>query len=926
MKKQNLIILLVLLLVCIMAGCKSDNDDPSDSQNGSNPSQENADSSDTMSEENLVLSNFSPVESYSSKGMCYIEDCIAHFFDAETGTDIVLCSKPNCPHKRTTEGTTNACDAYLGYDARTPFLTGDSIYFITSRESDAGLTFDKYVVRTDLDGRNRKELVKLEGVQSIICSEYDNGYLAACYINSMDLDKKEYFEGSEGAFSYGNKEKRESGIYLINTATGEIEFMDSFSEHYDSYCWNCGFYDNKLYYLTYYTLNKIEYSNYEDLDKYYEDVSKNAVQQIYEYDIKTKTKVKIWEGGYAENISINGYGYISIEDEEKIVFIKGGKEIARFMPDELSYDGCDQHYTWKYVYNNVIYMVNGKRVWYKDMSTGDIQYVAGGKLNGKGIYRIDAIIGKWIYYLYEADGKQYECAIEKESFLSGDLSSAKIMITRDAPIRVEPEDSQDVNDNNSNNDMQNGNNDNGISDKDRQNNNTNAMDSKTYIENLLASEPEADESIDDIDENTIVWALMRIGDEADKRTERINKKLKDDGYPYEILIQQLDTLEETLDYRKAMMKAGADVVYTGMPSSQTDETAWDPAYEAIMKNKLLKLDDYLKGSKLYDMIPEKLWDSVRVDGSIYCIPNPALRNSCFSIVFKKSAYTEEQLQNFDDTIGGLTPFISAENKLYYGDDRFVSMYGIHSNTYGIYYTDDGFGNLTGLDEYVNGLTALNSLAQAGMVINPRTKGFEESKDEWSVAFCDDFYTSLLNEDDYYIRTYRGIVEPGFNSSIAIKASSHNPDGAFKLIELIMTDPEYAKLAVYGENVILKDGFAYDTEKEKYAVGYLSRLQFGVKELVYPDKDSYLTRFESIEAKKEYYASNFDPVNMSELKYPVEMLKLRNLAYDNETIIFKKDFSERLKKWQQETDEIFLSLPLEGKVAAKQPDEVTNEAM
>ena len=903
MKKQSFIILIALLFVFIMAGCKSDNDNPSDGQNGGKTGQENTDSSGITSEENLILSNFSPVEYYSSKGMCYVENCIAHFFDAETGTDIVLCSKPNCPHKRTTEGTTNACDAYLGYDARTPFLTGDSIYFITSRDSDAGLAYDKYVVRTDLDGRNRKELVKLERVQSILCSEYDNGYLAACYMNSMDLDKKEYFEGSEGASSFGNKEKRESGIYLVNTATNEIEFMDSFSEHYDSYCWNCGFYDNKLYYLTYYTLNKIEYSDYEDPDKYYEDVSKNAVQQIYEYDIKTKTKTIIWEGGYAENISINGYGYISIEDEEKIVFLKGGKEIARFMPDELSYDGCDQHHTLKYVYNNVIYMVNGKKVWYKDMNTGDIQYVAGGKLNGKGIYRIYAIIGKWIYYLYEADGKQYECVTEKESFLSGDLSSAKIMITRDAPIHVEPEDSQNVNDNNSKNDMQNGN-----------------------SENLLTSEPEEDESMDDIDENTIVWALMRIGDEADKRTEQINKKLKEDGYPYEILIQQHDTLEETLDYRKAMMKAGADVVYTGMPSSQTDETAWDPAYEAIMKNKLLKLDDYLKGSKLYDMIPEELWDSVRVDGSIYCIPNPALRNSCFSIVFKKSAYTEEQLQNFDDTIGGLTPFISAENKLYYGDDRFVSMYGIHSNTYGIYYTDDGFGNLTGLDEYVNGLTALNSLAQAGMVINPRTKGFEESKDEWSVAFCDDFDTSLLNEDDYYIRTYRGIVEPGFNSSIAIKASSHNPDGAFKMIELIMTDPEYAKLAVYGENVILKDGFAYDTEKEKYAVGYLSRLQFGVMELVYPDKDSYLTRFESIEAKKEYYASNFDPVNMSTLKYPVEILKLRKLAYDNETIIFKKDFSERLKKWQQETDEIFLSLPLEGKVAAKQPDEVTNEAM
>ena len=874
MKKKHIIILLLSMAICLMGGCTS------------------GEHSEGADENDLVLTDWGH-SSYTAKGMCYISEGIAHFFDAETGNDIVLCSKPNCPHKRTTINTTIVCDAYLGFDASAPLMTKDGIYYIATREEDAGKWDGKYVVRNDLDGRNRKELTKLEGVQSITCPEYDNGYLAACYMNSMDLDKKEYYEGMEGAISYGNKEKRESGVYLVNTATGDIEFVDSFSEYYDSYCWQCAFYNGKLYYANSYKLKKINYSDYENPDDYYNAAYENTVIELYEYDIKAKTGKKIWEGRQFEDVKFIGYGYIAIDNGKETAFLKGGQEIARYSIEELLPPECGQMYSNKYVYEDVIYMVNWDegKVWSKDFETGTVRYIADGKLNGKGIQRINAIIGNWIYYLQESDGKLRYCVTKKEAFLSGDIDSARIMITMDAAIRGETD--------------KNPQNEDSVMDEPKSNEADN-MDSKTYIENLLASEPEADESMDDIDENTIVWALMRlgIGDEADKRTEQINKKLKEDGYPYEILIQQYDTLEETLDLRKAMMKAGADVVYTGMPSSQTDETAWDPAYEAIMKNKLLKLDDYLKGSKLYDMIPEELWDSVRVDGSIYCIPNPALRNSCFSIVFKKSAYTEEQLQSFDDTIEGLTPFISAENKLYYGDDRFVSMYGIHSNTYGIYYTDDGFGNLSNLDEYVNGLTVLNSLAQAGMVINPRTKGFEESKDEWSVAFCDDFYTSLLNEDDYYIRTYRGIVEPGFNSAIAIKASSHNPDGAFKLIELIMTDPEYAKLAVYGENVILKDGFAYDTEKEKYAVGYLSRLQFGVMELVYPDKDSYLTRFESIEAKKEYYANNFDTANLSWLDYPLEMLKLRNLAYDNEKIIFKKDFAERLKKCQQESEEIY----------------------
>ncbi|MCR4992286.1 MAG: hypothetical protein K6A45_04505 [Lachnospiraceae bacterium] len=877
MKKKHIIILLLSMAICLMGGCTS------------------GEHSEGADENDLVLTDWGH-SSYTAKGMCYISEGIAHFFDAETGNDIVLCSKPNCPHKRTTINTTIVCDAYLGFDASAPLMTKDGIYYITTREEDAGKWDGKYVVRNDLDGRNRKELTKLEGVQSIICSEFDNGYLAACYMNGMDLDKKEYYD--DGAFSYGNKEKRESGVYLVNTVTGDIEFVDSFSEYYDSYCWKCAFYNDKLYYANSYKLKAINYSDYENPDDYYNAAYENTVIELYEYDIKTKTGKKIWEGRNFEDVKFIGYGYIAIDTGKETVFMKGGQEIARYSSEELLPAGCEQMYSNKYVYEDVIYMVNWDegKVWSKDFETGTVRYIADGKLNGKGIQRINAVIGNWIYYTQESDGKLRYCVTEKEDFLSGDIDSARIMITKDAAIRGETD--------------KNPQNEDSVMDETK-GYATDNMDSKTYIENLLADDTDVEEPIENIGEDTIVWGLMRLGDDADRRAERINQKLKEDGYPYEILFQQLELDPEnnsssymTQDYRKSMFKSGADVVYTGMPNVSTDKTAWDPAYEAIMKGKLLKLDDYLKGSKLYDMIPEEFWDSVRVNGCIYCIPNPVLNDFCFSIVFKKSAYTEDQLQSFDNTIEGLIPFISAENKLYYGNYRFLSMYRIHSNDYGIYYTENGFGILPDLEEYVNGLTVLNSMAQAGMVINPGIKGLEESKDEWSVAFCSDSDAPLFSDAEYYIRSYRGVLSPRFNSSIAIKASSHNPDGAFKMIELIMTDPEYANLAAYKESVILKDGLAYDTEKEDYVAGYRSRLQFGVNEIVYPDKDNYLTRFESIEAKKEYYANNFDTANLSWLDYPLEMLKLRNLAYDNEKIIFKKDFAERLKKWQQESEEIY----------------------
>ena len=76
-------------------------------------------------------------------------------------------------------------------------------------------------------------------------------------------------------------------------------------------------------------------------------------------------------------------------------------------------------------------------LWDDHIAQTAFQYVAGGKLNGKGIQRINAMIGNWIYYTQESDGKLRYCVTKKEAFLSGDTDSARIMITMDAAIHGE---------------------------------------------------------------------------------------------------------------------------------------------------------------------------------------------------------------------------------------------------------------------------------------------------------------------------------------------------------------------------------------------------------------------------------------------------------------------------------------------------------
>ena len=63
-----------------------------------------------------------------------------------------------------------------------------------------------------------------------------------------------------------------------------------------------------------------------------------------------------------------------------------------------------------------------------DLKTDKIKPVAGGKLDGKGINRIIGMFDNVVYYLAINDGKSIKYMIDRESFLSGDIENAKIIM------------------------------------------------------------------------------------------------------------------------------------------------------------------------------------------------------------------------------------------------------------------------------------------------------------------------------------------------------------------------------------------------------------------------------------------------------------------------------------------------------------------
>ena len=416
---------------------------------------------------------------------------------------------------------------------------------------------------------------------------------------------------------------------------------------------------------------------------------------------------------------------------------------------------------------------------------------------------------------------------------------------------------------------------------------------------------EKTEDVADVpDENIILWAVPGSGDYSASE-EDVNGQLRKDGYPFRMKIV---TIPDDI-YCQTVENSDADIIFTG---SMFAEDVYYPAYKVVRgeTGKYLKLDEYLEGSKLWEHCPQIDWDSVEYKGAHYVVPNYALCGETgLQIRIKKSSYAEEEIAGFDGTLDTLLPLISKDRKLFYGitEFRWLLFEGINYVAYTMYYDENGnIRNVMDLDINIRWIRELNRMFREGMAIE--SSSAEASADEWSIALTDISDKNRFNEDDYYIYTFPGNSNSFYNNSLAIRSTSKNPDMAFKLMELIITDRTYANLMAYGGTPCVdKDGFMVDPVTGEGVDSGMRRFYFGIEDNISRPLNERWS-FDSSKDRADYVSKYIRKIDYKIFDHP-DLLYLSGQIYGKYIRIIpeirgEREFNQTLAEYIAESREAF----------------------
>ena len=403
----------------------------------------------------------------------------------------------------------------------------------------------------------------------------------------------------------------------------------------------------------------------------------------------------------------------------------------------------------------------------------------------------------------------------------------------------------------------------------------------------------------------IKWAFPTMSfDMYDEPIEmRLNSKLAEDGYNFRLECVYIDYK----DYNNLVKDCDADIVWTGIRDSENIKSL-SPAYSAIKENKYLCLDQYLKGSSLYNLYPELLWESVRINDSIYCIPNTVMPDCGLAIALKKDKYTEEEINRFDNTLEGILSLLGDEGVLYYsgrGCD-YLDMYEIPNELVYMYFEEGKIKNLMENEINIRWIRALNNLAVKGQICESGAVPVIEYGEtpEWDIAFLNTGEVLNLDDEKFWKIYYKGDSGDNFKASTAIRVNSKNPDIAFKLIELLMTDSEYGNLFLYGNEVIAEKGYAINPENGRKLYIFPSKMYLGINDGVLRGEMDYYS-FGTPKERADYYEKYIRKGNTSWMEYPEFSGELYYLIEKHEKMITNtKNFEEELAECIEEVKAAF----------------------
>ena len=171
---------------------------------------------------------------------------------------------------------------------------------------------------------------------------------------------------------------------------------------------------------------------------------------------------------------------------------------------------------------------------------------------------------------------------------------------------------------------------------------------------------------------TIKWCLTECGVNDDV-INKLNEELRNDGCQYEIELVQIEHsaektyAEQVAEYEK--LNGSLDVVSAGYAFSSNASAG----YDFIKSGYFMPIDDVSE----FTLVPEKLWETVKVNGNIYTVPSLAFNDSGVTCYFNKAYISVQQFSDFDGNISELGGILDGLT----GGEDFLPIY------YNIEYTD-----------------------------------------------------------------------------------------------------------------------------------------------------------------------------------------------------------------------------------------------
>lgn len=374
-------------------------------------------------------------------------------------------------------------------------------------------------------------------------------------------------------------------------------------------------------------------------------------------------------------------------------------------------------------------------------------------------------------------------------------------------------------------------------------------------------------------EGDIIWTVSDDVLINEDYLELLNKRLKQDGYDFQLKFQYLNTEYYNEGIRKVLEDGDTDIALGGQDTGEFENVVAGICRDGLF----LELSPYLESDAckaLWEEYEEPLWKSVSVDGKIYTVPNGIYDDGRLCVVFNNKYIAKNESKKFTGDITGLEAFLTEEMRkepkgrefLITWDSSNVAVALGYYQRFGAYFNAETGEVSSPFDckELYQFLEMLNAFQKAGCVPkecslrsgtpNKKIKKKIERK-EFSILLTTQTDTIEAMKDDVTVATLD--FSPNFarvGGTNGICAKSENAEAAMKLLALLHTQDEYAHLLLYGE-----EGKDYKIEKGKIVsddfTGIWTVDALGIYRSSYPEGEERNAYTKNIrQQKREVYRS------------------------------------------------------------------------